>query len=54
MSVCSRTLWTAIEYRFATRDDAEALALLFEDAFNESGFPSRGIQLFGARKLKPG
>ena len=31
-------------YRFASADDAPALAFLFEEAFNDSGFPSRGIR----------
>ena len=35
---------TDVDYRLATRDDAHELALLFEMAFNESGFPSRGIR----------
>ena len=31
------------EYRFASRDEANELAFLFEQACIESGFPSRGI-----------
>ena len=31
-------------YRFASRDEANALALLFEKAFIDSGFSSRGIK----------
>jgi GNAT superfamily N-acetyltransferase len=32
------------EYRFAQREDAPALAFLFEKACIDSGFPSRGIR----------
>ena len=32
------------DYRFASRDEANELALLFEKAFIDSGFPSRGIE----------
>ena len=32
------------EYRFAARDEAPALAFLFEEAFIDSGFASRGIK----------
>ena len=32
------------EYRFASRSEANEIALLFERFFNESGYPSRGIR----------
>ncbi len=46
-SLRERLVLEAVEsfvYRFATRDEAHDLALLFEDAFIDSGFLSRGIR----------
>lgn len=34
----------SFDYRFASRDEAPELAFLFEEAFIDSGFPSRGIR----------
>ena len=46
-SPLERLVLEAVEtftYRFADRDEAPALAFLFEEAFIDSGFPSRGIR----------